>query len=71
MARYDAKFSKTDKAIEGLSNVISIKRKPIVIPKDKLEAAHLKVKQAQDREKAFMVFSIIAILAILVIYNIK
>jgi hypothetical protein len=51
MARHDVNKTKTQKMLAKASNVLPFNRAPIVIPRDKLELAHLKVKNAQNRNK--------------------
>ncbi len=70
MAKFDIKKSKKNKIIEKVSNVIPFNSKPIVIPRDKLEAAHLKVKQEKEKNKK-MKISLGILLIIITILIIK
>lgn len=51
MAKYNVNHSNTEKLLAKAGSVLLFNKPPIVIPRDKLEAAQLKVKIAQDRNK--------------------
>lgn len=65
MAKYNVNQSKGQRLMENIDNVISITRKPTVIPRNKLDAAYKKVQEAQKREKYHIAFSLILIAAVL------
>lgn len=65
MARHDCNQTKTQKLLAKASNVLPFNRPPIVIPRDKLEAAHLKVMKAQKREK-YLIIAILTLTAALI-----
>ena len=63
MAKYNVNQTKTQKLIENIDNVISITRKPTVIPRNKLDAAYKKVQEVQKREKFYNAIILIIITA--------
>lgn len=65
MARHDVNQTKTQRMITKTSKVLNFNRPPLVIPRDKLEAAHLKVRKAQDKVK-YLIGSNIVLAALLV-----
>lgn len=66
MATHDSKHSETRKAINQALHLLESIRKPvIIISKDKLEIAHLKVKQAQTKNRYLVAVITILTMALL------
>ena len=66
MARHDVNQSKTTRLLAKARNIGSFRTEPIVIPRNKLDLAHLKVKRAQDKNKYLIAAIVILTLALAV-----
>lgn len=64
MAKHDVNHSKTARLLAKASKLSGFHNPPIVIPRDKLEVAHLKVKKAQDKNK-YLIGIILILLGLL------
>ena len=69
MAKYNVRQSKFDNLKEHTGKLLKFNKPPIVIPRDKLEAANLKVMKFQKQNtKLKYVIGILAVYAVVSLY---
>lgn len=65
MAKHNINHSKTERLLAKATELSPFHHPPIVIPRDKLEVAHLKVKKAQAKNK-YLIAIIITLIGVLI-----